>query len=338
MKNNIFIYLFIFSFIVEIAFSINLTFVGDIMCGSDYPSPQHLPPKPSQFFKPVAPYLSKADLTIGNLEGVVADKNVKVRYKGRRSYHFRMPPYTAKMLKTSGFDILNLANNHSYDFGNKGLKQTIRYLKKQNISTVGSKGQLFKTNVGSTNIHILGFSTYYYHDSILDLKAASDIIESSADCDILIVTFHGGGEGEHSSLVPQSNEYYYGEPRGDVYKFAHLAIDLGADIVIGHGPHVLRGMEYYKGKLIAYSLGNFSGYKLFSVRGSKGISIILDIEVNEKGNFLKGQIHSIDLKSLGRPLPDPKHKGLKKIVELSEKNFPKSPLSFSKDGEILLNR
>ena len=338
MRYFSFLIVFTFFLSVEFGFAISFTFVGDIMCGSDYPSPQNVPFKPSQFFKSVTPYLSQADLTLGNLEGVIADKNTKIRYKGKRVYYFRMPPYTAKMLKSSGFNILNLANNHSYDFGKKGLEQTIDYLKKQNINTVGIKGKSFKTNFGPTNIHILGFSTYYYHDSILDLKSVSEVIKQNADCDILIVTFHGGGEGEKSSLIPKTNEYYYGEPRGDVYRFARLAIDLGADLVIGHGPHVLRGMEWYKGRLIAYSLGNFSGYKLFSVRGYKGISVILNVEVNKKGKFVGGQIHSIDLKPLGQPVPDFQNRGLKKIVSLSQKNFSNNRLRFSTDGKIYLKK
>ena len=315
-------------------YSLTITFVGDIMCGSDYPSPKNLPPKPSAFFNSVKSYLTNADLTIGNLEGAIANKQVKRRYKGKRAYNFRMPPYTAKMLRLGGFDIVNLANNHSYDFGDTGLQQTVRYLQEQNIAPAGIKGLAFKTNIGKTNITVLGFSTYYYHNNLLEIEEAKKYIQSHAKSDVLIVSFHGGAEGESHTLVPKTNEYYYGEPRGDVYRFAHAAVDAGADIVVGHGPHVLRGIEYYKKKLIAYSLGNFAGYQLFSVKGGKGISAILTLEVNKKGNFLKGQINSISLRPLGRPIPDRTGEGIKKIAALSDSNFMNSPLIFSTDGSI----
>ncbi|MDA8031545.1 MAG: CapA family protein, partial [Alphaproteobacteria bacterium] len=157
------------------AASVSFTFVGDVMCGSDHPHIKYLPKKPSQFFNNTLAYLSNADLTIGNLEGAIANKNAKVRYKGKRAYNFRMPPYTAKMLRYGHFDIMNLANNHSYDFGKIGLKQTIEYLNNEGIGVTGLKGKAFKTNVGALNIHILGFSTYYYHDNLLNLDSSRPV-------------------------------------------------------------------------------------------------------------------------------------------------------------------
>ena len=94
----------------------------------------------------------------------------------------------------------------------------------------------------------------------------------AATHDIVIVSFHGGAEGNGAEMLPFAREIFAGEDRGNVVEFAHAMVDAGADLVLGHGPHVVRPMELYRDRLIAYSLGNFATYYGISVEGIRGIA------------------------------------------------------------------
>ena len=153
--------------------------------------------------------------------------------------------------------------------------------------------------------------------------------------DVIIISFHGGAEGSKYTSVPREHEYFYGEDRGDVYKFSHELIDAGADVILGHGPHVPRAIEIYKNRLIAYSLGNFATYGRFNLRGVNGLAPILSFEIGPDGKFLSGRIISAKQVGAGIPVPDPEQQSLNKIKELTKKDFPEVELSFDESGEIL---
>ena len=130
--------------------------------------------------------------------------------------------------------------------------------------------------------------------------------ERAAGADVVIFSFHGGAEGSKSTACPRKTGACLGRKRGNVKALARAAVDAGADVVIGHGPHVLRAMELYKGKLIAYSLGNFCGYRAFSVRSIYSrTSAILDIVIDEVGNFVRGKLVPLRLDQQARPRLDP---------------------------------
>ena len=112
---------------------------------------------------------------------------------------------------------------------------------------------------------------------------------------------HAGAEGAAADHVTGREETYLGEDRGNPEAFAHMAIDAGASLVIASGPHVLRGMQFYKGHLIAYSLGNFAGYSNFSVHGTMTTSAILKVKLSSSGRFEQGRLYSLQLSSAGRP-------------------------------------
>ena len=114
--------------------------------------------------------------------------------------------------------------------------------------------------------------------------------KAAANADVVIVTMHAGAEGADRTHVPPGTETYLGENRGNVVAFSHAVVDSGADVVIGHGPHVLRGMEWYKGRLIAYSLGNFAGYKVFALGGPLSLSGILRVTLRGDGGFDSGTL------------------------------------------------
>jgi len=183
---------------------------------------------------------------------------------------------------------------------------------------------------------VLSYAVTKESNMLLDYElAATTVREFSASHDIVVVTFHGGAEGADVTHVPFAEEEYYGEPRGDVVWFARGVVDAGADLVIGHGPHVVRGMERYKDRLIAYSLGNFATYYGISVAGIKGIAPILTTTLDGEGRFIEGDIVStIQLRPDG-PSIDPRQRALNMMRGLSLEDFGDPGLTFLPDGKVL---
>src|SRR6201982_3741839 len=140
--------------------------------------------------------------------------------------------------------------------------------------------------------------------SLLALPAARALIGQAArTARIVVVYMHAGAEGVQADHVTGREEIYLGEDRGTPEVFAHMAIDAGASLVIASGPHVLRGMQFYHGHLIAYSLGNFAGYGNFSIHGDLTMSAILRATLSSSGRFEKARLYPVQLSGAGRPVP-----------------------------------
>ena len=164
--------------------------------------------------------------------------------------------------------------------------------------------------------------------------AAQTVAEQAVSHDLIVVSFHGGAEGDGTTRIPFAEEEYYGEPRGDVVRFARGMVDAGADFVFGHGPHVVRGMERYNDRLIAYSLGNFATYYGISVADIRGIAPILVTTIDGEGRFVEGRIHStVQIRPAG-PSIDPERRALTMISRLTQQDFRDSGLEFHDDGRI----
>ena len=321
---------------------ITLSFVGDVMTGSDYPDRSYLPSNEGKdIFKSVESYFKNSDINFANLEGAIANTNTQSSKRSKNSYSFRMPPYMANRIAEAGFNIVAVANNHSRDFGDKGYKQTQEYLKNAGIKIVG--------NILNTASFIevknkkIGFLAFYYfsyaNNSIQDIVSAKALVEKTKkECDFLVVSFHGGAEGRNMFRVPKETEIFYGENRGDVYKFARAVSDSGADLIIGHGPHVLRAMEIYNDSFIAYSLGNFVGYKQFSLAGNNGISAILQITLNNNLKINSAKVIPIKLINGGIPSVDSSNGAIKKLNNYADLDFPNSGVKFDSEGEAILNK
>jgi poly-gamma-glutamate capsule biosynthesis protein CapA/YwtB (metallophosphatase superfamily) len=185
-------------------------------------------------------------------------------------------------------------------------------------------------------VAVLAYAVTQESNLALDYDLAFATVEQYARShDIVIVTFHAGAEGADVTHIPFAEEEYYGEPRGDVVWFARGVVDAGADLVIGHGPHVVRGMERYKNRLIAYSLGNFATYYGISVAGIKGIAPILTATLDGAGNFLSGEIVStVQLRPAG-PSIDKEQRALNLLRDLSIADFGTPGLHFQPDGQLL---
>ncbi len=319
---------------------LSIVAVGDIMMGSQG-SRGILPPDDGQnIFAGIFPHLRGGDITFGNLEGPLLDDGGSGKCRETKSpwcFEFKMPTRYALHLKQAGFTVMNIANNHTLDFGVEGVKSTLETLTGLGIQPSGGQ-TLAELTVKGKRIAVVGFS---FHSSpcswsLLEIDRAKEMISKiKEDHDLVIVSFHGGAEGKNALQVVNQNEIFLGEDRGNVMLFSHSVIEAGADLVLGHGPHVLRAMEIYKKKLIAYSLGNFLTYGLFNLKGPNGISGILKIKLDlETGEFLEGHLVPVKLIQGGIPAPDSKGEGVQLLRELTHKNGDLFNVRISEEGGI----
>ena len=317
---------------------ISIASVGDMMIGTDYPK-NHLPDDDGVgFFAHVTPVLAAADITFGNLEGVLMDGGEpgKKCSNPNACYLFRSPARYAEHYRKAGFDVMSLANNHARDFGEEGREASRLALDAEGIAASGFEDTYSVIQQNGLSVVFINYAVTKNSNMLLDYeKAFAWIAACDKEHDIVVVTFHGGAEGADVTHVPFAEEEYYGEPRGDVVWFARGVVDAGADLVIGHGPHVVRGMERYNDRLIAYSLGNFATYYGISVAGIKGIAPILTTTLDGEGRFVEGDIVStIQLRPDG-PSIDPRQRALNLIRGLSQEDFGNPGLTFLPDGTVL---
>ncbi len=320
------------------AIRLSIAAVGDMMLGTDYPD-NHLPDDDAVgFLEAVTPILSVADITFGNLEGVLLDGGEpgKKCSNPAACYRFRSPPRYVERFVAAGFDVLSLANNHARDFGEEGRLATMQTLAAAGIRHSGLEGDFASFTSNGLSVALIAFAVTKNSNLLLDYEhSAETVAECAHSHDIVVVSFHGGAEGQDAMHLPFDEEEYYGEPRGDVVKFSRLMVDAGADLVIGHGPHVVRAMERYKGRLIAYSLGNFATYYGISVEGIKGIAPILIASIDGTGKFVEGWIHSTMQIRPGGPQIDEDQKALNLIRGLSIEDFAKSGINFLRNGKMV---
>ncbi|MBS0011915.1 MAG: CapA family protein [Bacteroidales bacterium] len=322
---------------------ITLAATGDIMLGTSFPEESYLPPgnDPYPLMSSLFEILSPTDLTFGNLEGPFSD-NAMLAKKCRdttKCYAFRVPESYAGVLHSAGFDLLSLANNHIGDFGPEAKLTTAMILDSLNISYAGTDEYPWtvRTIFDSLKVGFCAFAPNKGTVNLHNVKRAEEIISMLEDsCDIVVVSVHGGGEGAEYQNVTREEEFYYGENRGNIYEFAHRLIDLGADIVLGHGPHVSRAIELYKGRLIAYSLGNFCTYRRFNLQGPNGYAPLIYACLNTDGEFLFGKIIPVYQNNMGHVKEDPQKRAIFKIRELMMTDFPETGLLIDNNGNISL--
>jgi len=317
---------------------LSIAAVGDMMIGTDYPR-NHLPDDDGVgFLADVTPVLSAADIAFGNLEGVLVDGGEpgKKCSNPNACYLFRSPTRYAQHYRAAGFDVLSLANNHARDFGEEGRSSSMLAIAGAGMYHSGRVDDFASFDVNGLRVAVMAYAVTKNSNMLLDYELAFATIEEyAASHDVVLVSFHGGAEGADVTHIPFAEEEYYGEPRGDIVWFARGAVDAGADLVIGHGPHVVRGMERYKDRLIAYSLGNFATYYGISVAGIKGIAPILTTTVDGNGAFVEADIVStIQLRPAG-PSIDPRNRALNLMRGLSVEDFGNPGLEFLPDGRVL---
>ena len=319
--------------------TIRIRAVGDIMMYTDYPDPvKYKPPDDGRYLlADVTGWLSDADLTFGNLEGPLCDGGKTSKCKpGSNCYAFRTPTRYGAYLKDAGFNLISTANNHSGDFGSYCLSETERVLNELDIAWAGRPGTIASVNAAGFRVGMIAFHTSADGNDLNDLHTAKELVRVVAHGhDIVVVSFHGGAEGERAIHVPDGPETFYGEQRGDLRRFSRAVIDAGADLVIGHGPHVLRGMEIIDDRLVAYSLGNFATYARFNMDGPRSISTVLEVELDHEGRLLNGTILPVELEGEGIPKRDPQGTAIDLLRSLSHEDFPKSAPVIARDGSFV---
>lgn len=263
-----------------------MLFVGDIMLSSQRGVGKQIKEKGDYTypFLRIEDVLKSADLTFGNLEGPISSRGEN---QGGQ-YSFRADPKTAFGLVSAGFDVLSIANNHIFDWGENAFKDTIYILKANAIDPVGGGMDYLDANkplikkIKDTKVAFFAYSMIDY--DIGNFEATKDVsgkssfnkkklmeeikrLKSSGGADIVVVSFHWGNEYEKRSHPKQQ-------------KIAYSMIDSGADLIIGHHPHVIQEVEKYKNGWIAYSLGNFVFDQNFSEETMRGL--MLEAEIKDK--------------------------------------------------------
>ena len=225
---------------------VEMNFVGDCTIGSDsnfgynnsffavYDKEQDY----GYFFSNMQSLFEYDDLTIANLEGTLTDYTTKTP----KEFNFRAPPHYVNILLSGDIDAVNIANNHTKDYGQRGLDDTIKTLEEKNIPYFGYENYYIYEKDG-IKIGFAGLRAIWDGTIEQRIDAAIAYFKEN-NCNSMIFTFHWGTERQYQQNASQ-------------IRVAHYAIDHGADLVVGHHPHVLQGIEEYNGKYIVYSLGNF---------------------------------------------------------------------------------
>ena len=236
--------------------SITLVAVGDVMLGRKVNEQTVSKNNFRWAFEKTADILKSADITMINLEGTLI-ANCPIT---QTNFYFCGGLGHIEGLNFAGVDIANLANNHSYNYGKDGLRQTIENLEKSGIAALGIGKAVYK-EISGTKFAFLGYNDITLKEPGISWadndRVKSEVGYSSQNSDITIVTFHWGVE-------------YTDKPTDRQVTLAHLAIDAGADLVIGHHPHWTQTAETYKKKLIVYSLGNFIFDQMWSTKTREG--------------------------------------------------------------------
>ena len=312
---------------------------GDIMMGTTYPSVMLPANDGRDLFRDVKPYIREADLAVGNLEGAMIDGGTSAKGGGRNTFSFRMPTSYGPLLTDAGYDFLSMANNHANDFGPAGVASTERVLDREGIKYAGVQGRTESVVLEKNGVRygLAAFGHNAYTVRHTDFEQARRIIRGLKErADIVIVSMHGGAEGRDKRHLPHGTETFLGENRGNLRAFAHLCIDNGADVVYGHGPHIVRAVELYKDRFIAYSLGNFATPYGMNLNGITGYAPLVNITIDREGRFLEGKIHSfIQHKGVG-PRRDPANLAAREIKQLTEADVPGTGIVLDNQGNIRL--
>jgi hypothetical protein len=316
-----------------------VTAVGDVMLGTTFPDESTLPPNDgADLLTEVTPFLKRGDVVYGNLEGPMVDGGDSAKCRGKKigtCFAFRVPTRYGKYLKEAGFTAMGLANNHAMDFGLEGRASSRQVLDAMQIAHTGEVGDIARLTVQGRKVAVIAFATYQGAFNFLDLDASLQTIRGlKAESNLVFVGFHGGAEGATHQHVLEGDETFLGEDRGDLRQFTHAAIDAGADLVLGSGPHVVRAMEIYKGKLIAYSLGNFATYGPFNLNAENGLTLVLEAHLAGDGTFLRGKAYAVKQEKPGGPKFDPEMKILPVLRALSDADFRQTAIVVGPQGEL----
>jgi hypothetical protein len=277
------------------------------------------------------------DLVIANLEGTLADDGSPkcAPYGVDGCFTFRAAPSSAFALARAGFTVFNIANNHALDYGEVAQGETVAALQAAKLDYDGLPGRITVIRAGSVKVALIGCAPYPWAQSLLDIGGTEQLVRKARKlADVVIVYMHAGAEGASADHVPTGPETFLGERRGDPRAFAHGMIDAGASLVFASGPHTLRGLEWYHGHLIAYSLGNLAGDNTLSTSGTLSISALLSLRLSANGGLLSGRLIPLRLVGPGTPVYDPDGAAVSMVRNLSKEDFAGTNVELAPGGAI----
>jgi Bacterial capsule synthesis protein PGA_cap len=290
-------------------------------------------------FAAVRRFLRGADLAVANLEGTLATAGSSRCLAGSGAttgcFAFRASPGWALVLKRVGLTALNVANNHALDYGPEGQNETLAALRSEQLAYHGLPGQITYLRVDAVRVAVIGCAPYSWAQDLRDVAGSQALVRRAArHAQVVIVYMHAGAEGADAAHVSDRDETYLGERRGNPVAFAHAMINAGADLVLSSGPHVLRAMEWYRERLIAYSLGNLAGSHTLSTAGVLADSALLRVTLDARGRFIAGSLIPLRLDGFGTPSRDPARASLGLVRSLSREDFPRSAVRISPNGAL----
>lgn len=299
-------------------------------------------PDPDSLLAPIRGLVEDADVVLVNVEGAIGEGPVefpKCRPDAQRCYAFRQPVEAAAALArfaSSASLVGNLANNHALDAGGPGLLQTIRHLEEAGAMVTGTDTTPTLIALGGDDtLAVLGFSSSRSGPDPRDLEAVwRHVGRARGRYGRVVVTMHMGAEGEDALRTPDSTEFFLGEDRGNVVAFARTAAEAGASLVIGHGPHVIRAVEWWGTGLIFYSLGNLVTYGPFNVLPPRHAGAIACANLAPDGRVTRAVLRSTRQRYPGFVRPDPDAAAAVLADSLSRLDFPETAARVLPDGSI----
>jgi hypothetical protein len=316
--------------------SVTIAWAGDTVLGSNYGLP---PEEGREMLANVAPVFKAADIGWVNLEEVLSNGRTAkcAGAKPGTCFAFGAPMTYARTLPESGIRIVNLANNHADDYGAAGQASTLAALRAAGVTWDGKPGEIEVLRVRGIRIAFLGFAPYKWASRLDDIPAAVKLVKrAAAEADVVVVAIHAGAEGSTADHVPQGTEYFLGENRGNSRAFTDAVVDAGADLVVGSGPHVIRGVQWYHRRLIAYSLGNLAGWHTFGMGGMLSESGVITVTLRGNGTVAGGKWTSLRLENPGVPVVDSRRQSLALVQQLSREDFGSAAARFTPTGVLVL--
>ena len=312
---------------------------GDVMLGSNLdsawaraaraPGSEAVLPNPDTLLAPLRPLVADADVVLVNVEGAIGMGAApsKCQAGSSRCYAFRQNPDAAAALRrfANHAEVAgNVANNHAMDAGAAGFRETMEHLRQAGVHVVG--GDTLPTLVplsDGDHLAVLGFSVFSAGPDARDLAGLRrHVARAAARHARVVVTLHAGAEGVGAQRTTDATERFAGEDRGNPVRIAHAALEAGADLVIGHGPHVLRAVELREDALVSYSLGNLLTYGPFSRVPPLDRGAILCAVLDPEGRVLHADLRATHQVQPGRAFPDPSQAAFGIIDSLSALDFP----------------
>ncbi|HEY0035815.1 MAG TPA: CapA family protein [Longimicrobium sp.] len=286
-------------------------------------------PAPDSLVGPLRPLVADADIVLWNVEGAIGDGPINRRKCAPRStacYAFRSPEPSAGALRQVADRaevVANVANNHARDDGDVGRRNTVRHLKGVGAHITGADtlATVVATPEGDT-VAFLGFAQWAGPDPRNLASVRRHVRRAAERWPRLVVTMHMGAEGRAHQRTPDRREIFYGEDRGNVVAFARAATDAGADLVIGHGPHVMRAVEWRGDALVFYSLGNLLTYGPFSLVEPLNRGALACAVLDDEGRVLSAQLRSTRQLPPGQVQADDTGRAAALADSLSALDFP----------------